>query len=275
MTVERLARPAARNELSEFVRYCREQASLEELGINPGPRRRTKGLRREEVATLAGVGITWYTWFEQGRDIQVSDDFLNRLVRGLRLDRAKQEHLYALAGRVARRSQAQVSELPVGLLAMINALPNPAYILDRRWDVLAFNNAASELFPMLGDQNPNILRIVFFSDVYRKSVRDWQSTARLMFLKARHDYLTAGSDPILRGLLDEIVDADPLARNWWSDPEIVRIGDSRKELYSAGIGWRTFHLSVLVYEDRPDIRIIVYGQDSTSVSEERTPRARD
>jgi hypothetical protein len=112
---------------------------------------------------------------------------------------------------------------------------------------------------MFGEQNPNILRIVFLSDAYRKSVRDWQSTARLMFLKARHDYLTGGSDPILRGLLDEIVDAFPLAKKWWSDPEIVRIGDSRKELHSANFGWRTFHLSVLVYEDRPDIRIIVYS----------------
>ncbi|WP_263773054.1 helix-turn-helix transcriptional regulator [Propionivibrio soli] len=263
MTAERLARPAARNELSEFVRYCREQASPEKLGLTPGPRRRTKGLRREEVATLAGVGITWYTWFEQGRDIQVSDDFLNRLVRGLRLGRAEQEHLYALAGRVPRRSQAQVSELPVGLLTTINALPDPAYILDKRWDVLAFNKAASEQFPMFEEQNPNILRIVFFSDAYRKSVRDWQSTARLMFLKARHDYLTGGSDPILRGLLDEIVDAFPLAKTWWSDPEIVRIGDSRKELHSANTGWRTFQLSVLVYEDSPDIRVIVYstGED--------------
>jgi transcriptional regulator with XRE-family HTH domain len=273
MTAERLARPAARNELSEFVRYCREQASPEELGINAGPRRRTKGLRREEVATLAGVGITWYTWFEQGRDIQVSDDFLNRLVRGLRLDRAEQEHLYALAGRGPRQSQEPVLELPAGLLTMINALRDPAYILDRRWDVLAFNKAAFELFPMFGEQNPNILRVVFFSEVYRESVLDWQSTARLMFLKARHDYLTGGSDSILRGLLDDIVDAFPLAKAWWSDPEIVRIGDSRKELYSADRGWRTFQLSVLVYEDRPEIRIIVYGQDRTSLSDERTPDA--
>lgn len=90
-------------------------------------------------------------------------------------------------------------------------------------------------------------------------MRDWPSAARLMFLKARHDYLTGGSDPILRGLLDEIADAFPLAKTWWSAPEVVRIGDSRKELCSARKGWRTFQLSVLVNEDRPDIRIVVYS----------------
>lgn len=261
MTAERLARPEARRELSEFVRYCREQASPQELGLPAGSRRRTKGLRREEVATLAGVGLTWYTWFEQGRDIQVSDDFLNRLARGLRLDRAEQEHLHALAGRATHQAETPPSALPAGLLTMINALPDPAYILNRRWDVLAFNEAALELLPMFGEQNPNLLRVVFFADIYREIVRDWETAARTMFLKARHDYLTGGSDPILRRLLDEIVDEFPVAEEWWSDPEVVRIGDSRKELYSAEKGWQTFQLIVLAYEDRPEIRVVVYGQE--------------
>lgn len=261
MTAERLARPEARRELSEFVRYCREHASPQELGLAVGSRRRTKGLRREEVATLAGVGLTWYTWFEQGRDIQVSDDFLNRLGRGLRLDRAELEHLHALAGRAPCRAETQVAALPAGLLAIINALPDPAYILNKRWDVLAFNEAALELLPMFGEQDPNLLRIVFFSDSYRESVRNWDTAARIVFLKARHDYLTGGADPILRRLLDEIVGRFPPAQAWWTDPEAVRIGDSRKELYSQEKGWQTFQLSVLAYEERPEIRVVVYGQE--------------
>jgi len=261
MTAERLARPAARRELSEFVRYCRERASPQELGLPPGSRRRTKGLRREEVATLAGVGLTWYTWFEQGRDIQVSDDFLNRLARGLGLDRAEQEHLHALAGRTTRQAERPAAALPAGLLTIIKALPGAAYILNRRWDVLAFNEAALELLPMFGEQKPNLLRVVFFSEIYRKSVRDWETAARIMFLKARHDYLTGGSDPILRRHLDEIIDAFPPAQAWWIDPEVVRIGDTRKELYSAEKGWQTFQLSVLAYEERPEIRVVVYGQE--------------
>ena len=255
----RLARVAERRELSEFARHCRQHASPEELGISIGRRRRTKGLRREEVATLAGVGLTWYTWFEQGRDIQVSDDFLTRLSRGLRLDRAQQEHLYALAGRnLATRSSEQAS-LPSGLVTMINGLPEPAYILNRRWDVLAHNGAAAAFFGGFTEENPNMLRILF-SEGYRERVRDWPSVARLMFLKARHDYLTGGRDPILRGLLDTIMDLLPVAREWWSDPQVVRTGDSEKELYDPVTGWRHYRLTVLVSEDRPDIRVVVYGQ---------------
>lgn len=81
-----------------------------------------------------------------------------------------------------------------------------------------------------------------------------------MFLKARHDYLTGGADPILRRHLDEIVSRFPHAEAWWTDPEAVRIGDSRKELYSQKKGWQTFQLSVLAYEERPEIRVVVYGK---------------
>jgi transcriptional regulator with XRE-family HTH domain len=259
MASQRLARIPELQALSEFVRHCREQASPQRLGLPPVRRRRTAGLRREEVATLAGVGLTWYTWFEQGRDIQVSEDFLNRLVRGLKLDRAVQEHLYALAGRVPEAYAAE-SVLPLGLLDMIEAQSNPAYILNRRWDVLAFNDAARCLFPEFSEQSPNILRIVFFSEGYRQRVREWQSMARPMFLKARHDYLTAGRDPILRRLLDEIMENHSITQGWWNDPEIVRIGDTEKELFDPVNGWRRYQLNVLVNEDRPEIRIIVFGR---------------
>lgn len=162
MVPDRLARVAERQALSEFARHCRQHASPEDLGISIGPRRRTKGLRREEVATLAGVGLTWYTWFEQGRDIQVSDDFLTRLVRGLRLDRAQQEHLYALAGRNLATISAEQSALPLGLVNMINGLPDPAYILNRRWDVLAFNSAAAALFPVSQRKIRTCFALYFF-----------------------------------------------------------------------------------------------------------------
>lgn len=261
----RLARVPERQELSDFVRYCRQQASPERLGLPIGGRRRTPGLRREEVATLAGVGLTWYTWFEQGRDIHVSDDFLGRFVRGLKLDRAEQEHLYALAGRDLRPNLQEQSEVPPSLVAMIAALPNAAYILNLRWDVLEANQAAEQLFPDLRKPGPNMLRMVFFSEDYRNMIRNWKHSARQMFLKARHDYLTAGKDPLLRCLLDKVMDELPLARNWWKDPEVVRIGNTVKELRDPN-GWKRYDLSVLLYEGRPDLRIIVYGPLRSSPS---------
>ena len=260
MSTNRLARVPERQELSEFVKYCRQRASPEKLGLMIGARRRTKGLRREEVATLAGVGLTWYTWFEQGRDIHVSDDFLARFVRGLKLDRAEQEHLYALAGRKFGLRAPEQSDVPCSLVATIDALPDAAYIMNLRWDVLAFNRAAERIFPDLRKPAPNMLRIVFFSETYRQSARDWQQSARQLFLKARHDYLTGEKDPILRCLLDKVMDEFPAAQEWWKDPEVIRVGNAVKELHDPAGGWQHFDLNVLTVEDRPDLRIIIYGR---------------
>ncbi|WP_267129802.1 helix-turn-helix domain-containing protein [Xanthomonas campestris] len=161
MTTDRLMRLPTRQMLSDFVRACRERTRPEAVGLSPARRRRTSGLRREEVAAIAGVGVTWYTWFEQGRDIAVSDDFLFRLVRGLRLDRAEKEHLFALAGRTVT-FDAEDAEVPCSLGNIINSLSQPAYVMNSAWDVLSYNKAAAALFEDLDATRPNMLRLVFF-----------------------------------------------------------------------------------------------------------------
>jgi len=260
MAPDRLSRVTAREALADFIRHCRERTSPELLGLPPVRRRRTRGLRREEVAALAGVGLTWYTWFEQGRDIAVSDDFLHRLARGLRLDRAEREHLFALAGRNTSMEAAESVELPQSLVRMINALGQATYIMDKSWDILAYNEAASILFEDFKLPRPNMLRIVFFSDHYRQKIQDWQFAARLVLLKARHDYLTGGRSPILGAILDEVLQAVPQTMEWWDDPEIFRIGDTDVTLLDANGSWRNYRLNILVSEDRPGIRVAFYDE---------------
>lgn len=260
MTPDRLMRAPARQALSDFLRQCRGRASPESLGLPQVRRRRTKGLRREEVAALAGVGLTWYTWFEQGRDIAVSDDFLHRLARGLRLDRAEREHLFALAGRETFADGAESSELPQSLVRMINGLDQAAYIMNSSWDILAHNGAAGILFEDFKLPQPNLLRIVFFSDDYRRKIEHWQAAARLVLLKARHDYLTGGKNPILGSILDEVLQAVPQTTEWWDDPEIVRIGDTDITLRDARGSWRTYRLTILVPEDKPKLRVAFYDE---------------
>lgn len=260
MASDRLARVPARQALSDFIRQCRERASPESLGLPQGRRRRTSGLRREEVAALAGVGLTWYTWFEQGRDIAVSDDFLHRLARGLRLDRAEREHLFALAGRETFADGAEGAEPPQSLVRMINALDQAAYMMNSSWDVLAHNRAARILFEDFTSPRPNMLRIVFFSDHYRQKIQDWQFAARLVLLKARHDYLTGGKSPILRTILDELLQAVPQAMEWWNDPEILPIGDTDITFRGARGSWRSYRLNILVSKDRPGLRIAFYDE---------------
>ncbi|WP_434563027.1 helix-turn-helix domain-containing protein [Pseudomonas sp. Z4-20] len=260
MTSDRLTRVPARQALSDFIRQCRERTSPESLGLPQGRRRRTNGLRREEVAALAGVGLTWYTWFEQGRDIAVSDDFLQRLARGLRLDRAEREHLFALAGRETFADRAESAELPQSLVTMINALDQAAYIMDSSWDVLAHNEAARILFEDFTLPRPNLLRIVCFSDHYRQKIQDWQYAARLVLLKARHDYLTGGKSPVLKSILNEVLQAVPQTVGWWDDPEILQIGDTDITLRDAQGGWRSYRINILVSKDRPGLRIAFYDE---------------
>ncbi|MCJ8206445.1 helix-turn-helix domain-containing protein [Pseudomonas sp. RGM2987] len=262
MTADRLTRVPARQALSDFIRQCRERTSPESLGLPQGRRRRTTGLRREEVAALAGVGLTWYTWFEQGRDIAVSDDFLQRLARGLRLDRAEREHLFALAGRETFADGADSAELPQSLVTMINALDQAAYIMDSSWDVLAHNEAARILFEDFTLPRPNMLRIVFFSDHYRQKIQDWQFAARLVLLKARHDYLTGGKSPVLKSILNEVLQAVPQTMEWWDDPEILPIGDTDITLRDAQGCWRSYRINILVSKDRPGLRIAFYDEET-------------
>ncbi|WP_110642265.1 helix-turn-helix domain-containing protein [Salinicola sp. CPA57] len=264
MASDRLTRVPSREALADFIRKCRERTSPESLGLPQARRRRTSGLRREEVAALAGIGLTWYTWFEQGRDIAVSDDFLHRLARGLRLDRAEREHLFALAGRDKFADGFESDELPQSFIRMIDSLDQPAYIMNSSWDILAHNEAASLLFEDFKLPRPNMLRIVFFSDHYRRIIQDWQLAARLVLLKARHDYLTGGKNPILGSILNEVLQAVQQAKEWWDDSEIYRIGDTDITLRDARGSWQSYRISILVSEDRPGLRVAFYDAKGTA-----------
>ncbi len=135
-----------RTELAAFLRSRRERIRPEDVGLPPGLRRRTPGLRREEVAQLAGVGVTWYTWLEQGRDINVSTQVLDAIARTLRLDRTERAHLYTLAGISTGPTATECSALSPATRTMLHQLdPYPALVLTSRFDVLAYNQAYRHL----------------------------------------------------------------------------------------------------------------------------------
>src|SRR6187551_3809804 len=138
-----------RAELAAFLRSRRERITPADLGLPTGLRRRTPGLRREEVAQLAGVGVTWYTWLEQGRPIRASTQVLDAIARALRLDQAEREHLYRLAD-VPAVPSAPAECLPAEIQAILDALvPVPAVVYNGRYDVLAWNATYHALFPGL------------------------------------------------------------------------------------------------------------------------------
>src|SRR5262252_5726947 len=136
-----------RHALGAFLMARRARIGPAALGLPEAGRRRTPGLRREEVAQLAGLSVTWYTWIEQGRDVSVSPTALARLARALRLTAAERTYLFDLAGKrdPAAPAAPVASEIPAGLAEAVVAIAAPAYVLDRQWNAIAWNPPASRL----------------------------------------------------------------------------------------------------------------------------------
>jgi transcriptional regulator with XRE-family HTH domain len=166
---------ARRREFGAFLRSRRTRLTPGDVGLSAGFRRRTPGLRREEVA--AGVGTTWYTWLEQGRDVRASSEVLRSLADALRLDRAERQYLFQLTGRhTAEIGQTSKPVVAEPLQRMLHALADqPAYILGRRWDVLCWNDAAEAVFgdyARLADEERNTVYMLFGNPDHRRLLVD-------------------------------------------------------------------------------------------------------
>jgi transcriptional regulator with XRE-family HTH domain len=170
-----------RQELAAFLRSRRERRRPEEAGLPAGPRRRTPGLRREEVATLAGLSVTWYTWLEQGRGIRASRQVLASLVNVLGLDGVETAHLFQLAGEAPPSGASGDDEVPAQYRLLLDQLdPNPAYIVNRRFDIVAWNRGCAALFEDLQRLPPerrNVLWLTFTSPAARTMSDDWERDA--------------------------------------------------------------------------------------------------
>src|SRR5690348_2175307 len=173
--------------LGSFIRAHRERARP----TMSGGRRRTPGLRREELAAAAGISTTWCAWIEQGRPAQASPEALSRIADALSLTRAERAYLFELAGRLDPEAPvASQVDAPPSLFAAVNAVTHPAYGLDGIWNACCWNGAAAHLFRgwLDGDHQRNLLRFVFLDDAARKLIPDWQDRARRLLAELRVDY---------------------------------------------------------------------------------------
>lgn len=222
---------APAHELGDFIRAHRERLTPEAAGLPQGNRRRTPGLRREEVAQLCGVSPTWYTWIEQGRPVSASPDALARIAVALRLTRAERAYLFELAAlRDPAEPVAGSSDAPAALLASVALLDAPAYLLDRQWTALAWNARASALFVgLLGDNDDhNLLRWMFTSQAARELVVDWPTRARRLVGEFRSDSSRHLNDQPTRTLIDGLLAAsDDFALYWRSQDVGEREGGVR------------------------------------------------
>jgi transcriptional regulator with XRE-family HTH domain len=222
--------------LGEFIRAHRERLSPLAVGLPPGPRRRTPGLRREEVAQLCGVSPTWYTWIEQGRPVSASADALARIAVALQLSRAERGYLFELA---AQRDPAEpdpaAADAPAALIQTVQLVNAPAYVLDRQWNALAWNAPAAELFVGWLDGEPdekrerNLLRFTFTEPAARELIVDWETRARRLVAEFRADSIRNLNDAPTRGLIDALAaESDAFARFWASQDVGEREGGARE-----------------------------------------------
>ncbi|MES2965142.1 MAG: helix-turn-helix transcriptional regulator [Bdellovibrionota bacterium] len=213
-----------RRDLADFLRSRREKMKPETVGIAQVSRRRTPGLRREEVAELAGVGTTWYTWLEQARDIQPSSEVLRRLARALMLNGAEMRHLYALAGKAAPSElDGSVEVPPPSLLRLIEeSLHVPAFILGIRWDVLAINARAAIAFPWLKDLASTQQNLVeyFFCDFDRSVINDWSMLAKRTVAEFRSTLSDSLDHPWVLETIEALRRKSPEFDQMWREHDV-------------------------------------------------------
>ncbi len=261
-----------REELADFLRRRREDLKPSDVGLPEGGRRRTPGLRREEVATLAGVGATWYTWLEQGRDVRASFEVLEAIATALRLTPAERNHLIMLGrGEGAPRCKPPAERVSPTIRRLIENLgPSPAYVLGRRWDYLAWNRASCAVFGDLGSvPRParNHLWLTFMDHNRREVLTDWDRSHQVMVAKFRADSARHIGDPSFDELIESLRQASPEFCKAWKRHEVARSGEGRKVLEHPVAGTLTFEHAVFNPAEAPEQRLILY----TPVPEDGTP----
>ncbi len=258
-----LLQSTPRTELAEFLRTRRARVQPVDVGLPNGERRRTPGLRREEVALLADVGVSWYTWLEQGRDIHVSEPLLERLARALRLTATERAHLFDLAhGRPAPRT-AEAARVSSALQRVLDTHPYPALVATPRWDIVAWNAAASILYGDFGERSEkerNHLWSMFMSPERRARMPEWERTARGSVAGFRLEAARAPDRSEYDTLIAELVRESPDFARFWNDHELVEIPQGLKVLIHPELGALEFEHVTLAYTEanaRP-LRVTLY-----------------
>lgn len=262
-----------RQELGDFVRTRRERLAPAETGLSAGGKRRTPGLRREEVALLSGVSVTWFTWLEQGRDINVSVSVLESLARVLRMDEAERVRLFMLARQPLPVRDASEAEVTPSLRRVLDGLPtHPAYIVGRRWDVLAWNRAAGEVFgdfgaPEAGGHARNLVWLSFTSAAWRNRIVQWETHAQCVLAQFRAVYGQHTGDPLCDDLVQQLQNQSTEFADWWPRHDVRDLPGGRKEVRHPDAGLLVLEDSLFSVAGSPDLRLFLY----TPLDEEDTP----
>lgn len=262
---------AASNLLGTFLKDRRTKLDPAAFGI-PLTRRRTPGLRREEVAQRANVSATWYTWLEQGRGGAPSADVLDRIARALMLTDAEREHLFLLGlGRPPEVRYQPAEGVTPRLQRVLDALElSPAIVKTATWDVVAWNRAASAVLTDYGSLPPrerNILRLIFCNPRVRSVQFDWESVARFVVAAFRADAARAGATGEVQALVDDLCRLSPEFEAMWRDNDVRSYGEGVKRLLHPIAGPVAFEYSAFAVDGRPDLGMVIYNPATAADAE--------
>jgi len=254
-----------------FLRDRRARLDPASFGFVVG-RRRTPGLRREEVAQRANISPTWYTWLEQGRGGAPSADVLDRIASGLMLTQAEREHMFMLGlGRPPEVRYHHADSVSPRLQRVLDALTtSPAIVKTPTWDVLAWNKAAALLLTDYGKLPPgerNVLRLMFTNAHVRAAQDDWQAVARFVVGGLRADAVRAGASAEVAQLAEELSRMSPEFAALWNDNDITGQGDGLKRLHHSKIGLIELEFSTFAVDGRTDLAVVVYNPITPETAE--------
>jgi transcriptional regulator with XRE-family HTH domain len=249
--------------LGSYLKDRRAKLDPAAFGFPP-QRRRTPGLRREEVAQRAHISSTWYTWLEQGRGGAPSADVLDRIARALMLTDVEREHLFLLGlGRPPEVRYRKEEGVTPRLQRVLDALqPTPALIRTAIWDVAAWNRAATVMLTDYGSLPPderNILRFIFLDPKARAAQYDWESVARYVVGAFRVDAARAGAAAEVEPLVAELCRLSPEFKALWRDNDVQSPGEAVKRMRHPVLGPIAFEYSAFAVDGRPDLTMVVYN----------------
>ena len=254
---------ATETQLGAYLKDRRARLDPAAFGFPP-ERRRTPGLRREEVAQRAYISPTWYTWLEQGRGGAPSADVLDRIARALMLTDVEREHLFLLGlGRPPDVRYRKDEGVTPRLQRLLDALDlSPAIINTATWDVVAWNRAATVIltdYASLPPEQRNILRIVFLDPRVRAAQYDWESVARFVVGAFRVDAARAGAAEEVEPLVNELCRLSPEFKALWRDNDVRSHGEVVKQIRHPVLGLIGFEYSAFAVDGRPDLSMVIYN----------------
>ena len=254
------------NPLGTFLKDRRTRLDPVALGY-PAGRRRTPGLRREEVAQRAHVSATWYTFLEQGRGGPPSTEVLERIASALMLNNVEREHLFLLAQNRPPALRYQQSDgVTPRLQRILDAMEStPALVRTVTWDVIAWNRAAAKVLTDYGALPPkqrNVLRMMFLDPKVRAAQLDWESVARSVVAVFRADASRAGASARMTELAEELSAASPEFAAMWRDNDVGRFGEGTKQIRHPESGLIGFEYSSFAVDGRPDLGMVVFNPAS-------------